>query len=600
MNSHAKPGRAAVVTAALTIAAGLNHALAQPTVVLDRGIEEQTTPPGYETTVSSIGSLDGASNGRVVLTTENLIPADFITVFLDVERDRAFGGLPGATDILFGDETTRVGQFQRGLGSTQINAGGDVAYGATPNDEDLNAGTTGPDDGVFFRSAAGVDAFLAAEGDSVPASFNLPNGTTFRSLSVSHLADDGTVYVKAEYLTNQTATLVAPGTSRDGQTGPRSDNALLRWDPVGGTVTPVLKTGDTIDFGPDPDQTVLWEGIQFGSGSPTDVSSLSFGEIARDGSGNEAYIAILDVNERANFGTDARINGAHFNNQLIVNGTAARFADGTLIQTKTIVPAAFGGDGTVAATEGIGDTAINTSGQWAATLNLGDPTNPNTGDDPFFTEVVIRDGQLAHQRGDVLDGVTLDGDFRGLALNEDGDFALLHDDTLFFNDQVVAEVGMAIEQGATLASLGNGFTLSDRVQSAGSEQVFIHFLGTDSTDPPTGNANTDLYTLTLTLEAIAGLVGDYNDSGQVEQGDLNLVLNNWGQAAPFEPNGDAFSTPVVDQEELNRVLNNWGSGSVSPDLTGYSVPEPVLGLALAAGTLTIRRQNLPKDLGEPR
>ncbi|MEM7576319.1 MAG: PEP-CTERM sorting domain-containing protein [Planctomycetota bacterium] len=90
----------------------------------------------------------------------------------------------------------------------------------------------------------------------------------------------------------------------------------------------------------------------------------------------------------------------------------------------------------------------------------------------------------------------------------------------------------------------------------------------------------------LPLAVIEGIVGDYDDSGSVEQGDLNLVLNNWGQDAPFEPNGDPFASLAVDQEELNRVLNNWGNTSNPPSFEGFTVPEPSAlamlgGLALA-------------------
>ncbi|MEM9752051.1 MAG: PEP-CTERM sorting domain-containing protein [Planctomycetota bacterium] len=91
-----------------------------------------------------------------------------------------------------------------------------------------------------------------------------------------------------------------------------------------------------------------------------------------------------------------------------------------------------------------------------------------------------------------------------------------------------------------------------------------------------------------------GTTGDYDGSGSVEQGDLNLVLNNWGRNVdPIAdggngvPNGWVNNLPLgtVDQEELNLVLNNWGSTSTQPVVPAFAVPEPgTLGL-LAAGAI---------------
>lgn len=89
------------------------------------------------------------------------------------------------------------------------------------------------------------------------------------------------------------------------------------------------------------------------------------------------------------------------------------------------------------------------------------------------------------------------------------------------------------------------------------------------------------YRLTFTLGLL--LPGDYDDDGQVAQGDLNLVLNNWGDIRAFDDNVIAFTTDNVDQEELNAVLNNWGA-SGSPSFEGFMVPEPthlaVMGLLI--------------------
>ncbi|MEM8495852.1 MAG: hypothetical protein AAF663_10755, partial [Planctomycetota bacterium] len=90
------------------------------------------------------------------------------------------------------------------------------------------------------------------------------------------------------------------------------------------------------------------------------------------------------------------------------------------------------------------------------------------------------------------------------------------------------------------------------------------------------------------------LAGDFNASGSVEQGDLNLVLNNWGvDASRLAPPGWLTQWPddTVDQEELNAVLNNWGS-SASPSLSNAPIPEPVLGwILLSAGAWIRRRAN---------
>ncbi|MEM8782467.1 MAG: glycoside hydrolase family 16 protein [Planctomycetota bacterium] len=110
-----------------------------------------------------------------------------------------------------------------------------------------------------------------------------------------------------------------------------------------------------------------------------------------------------------------------------------------------------------------------------------------------------------------------------------------------------------------------------------------------------GAAWIDAATLTLTGPGQApALVGDFNDNGLVEQGDLNLVLNNWGRSAGPNPpagwNNTQGLAGFIDQNELNAVLNNWGSAA-SPDLQGFSVPEPGAAAILTSLlALSIRRR----------
>jgi hypothetical protein len=87
-----------------------------------------------------------------------------------------------------------------------------------------------------------------------------------------------------------------------------------------------------------------------------------------------------------------------------------------------------------------------------------------------------------------------------------------------------------------------------------------------------------------------GITGDYNNNGQVEQGDLDLVLLNWGQANVPEEWTNNLPEGNIDQAELDGVLLNWGnSGQVAA--TAGAVPEPgalLLGVVGAGVMLAVR------------
>ncbi|MEM1444859.1 MAG: hypothetical protein AAGF84_02290 [Planctomycetota bacterium] len=104
-----------------------------------------------------------------------------------------------------------------------------------------------------------------------------------------------------------------------------------------------------------------------------------------------------------------------------------------------------------------------------------------------------------------------------------------------------------------------------------------------------GNTSVDL---TMMFTAVGGQPGDFDGSGSVEQGDLNLVLSNWGDPRGSWSNASGFGTTQVDQEELNAVLSNWGAGN-APSFASNptAVPEPGALLAVfGLGSLTLRRR----------
>lgn len=77
------------------------------------------------------------------------------------------------------------------------------------------------------------------------------------------------------------------------------------------------------------------------------------------------------------------------------------------------------------------------------------------------------------------------------------------------------------------------------------------------------------------------LDGDFDDSGLVDNGDLSLVLNNWGDPVPPTPTGWINQIPTdgfVNNNDLSAVLDNWGNSQGSGSLVNLAVPEPTSAL----------------------
>ncbi|MEM1097705.1 MAG: hypothetical protein AAGH92_02835 [Planctomycetota bacterium] len=91
------------------------------------------------------------------------------------------------------------------------------------------------------------------------------------------------------------------------------------------------------------------------------------------------------------------------------------------------------------------------------------------------------------------------------------------------------------------------------------------------------------------------LLGDADLDQQIAQGDLNAVLNNWGQNNLTNPNadiswatGDFNGDGRVAQADLNAVLNNWGDQFNAPDFSGFAIPEPAAMTATLLGLMVLR------------
>jgi hypothetical protein len=108
--------------------------------------------------------------------------------------------------------------------------------------------------------------------------------------------------------------------------------------------------------------------------------------------------------------------------------------------------------------------------------------------------------------------------------------------------------------------------------------------------------NDGIYVVQGDVEYIGAPVipGDYDNSGQVAQGDLDLVLLNWGKTVPPDPVPEGWinqqPSGLIGQGALDGVLLNWGGLSSTA-----SVPEPatvwLLAIVVPGLVLSLRRSH---------
>ena len=97
----------------------------------------------------------------------------------------------------------------------------------------------------------------------------------------------------------------------------------------------------------------------------------------------------------------------------------------------------------------------------------------------------------------------------------------------------------------------------------------------------------------LKLAFAATLPGDFDGDGRISQGDLDLVLLNWGAdtsaGLPDGWLGDPTADGLISQNELDQVLLNWGN-TQWPTTAAATVPEPTSFAVLSFLVLARRRR----------
>ena len=86
---------------------------------------------------------------------------------------------------------------------------------------------------------------------------------------------------------------------------------------------------------------------------------------------------------------------------------------------------------------------------------------------------------------------------------------------------------------------------------------------------------------------IGFLPGDVNTDGWVNEIDLTLITDNWGQSGLGRAGGDLNDNGVVDGSDYSEVLSFWNTGTpLEPP--AEAIPEPAtLGLLMVIGGLAL-------------
>ncbi|MEO1497962.1 MAG: hypothetical protein AAFV43_12515 [Planctomycetota bacterium] len=142
-------------------------------------------------------------------------------------------------------------------------------------------------------------------------------------------------------------------------------------------------------------------------------------------------------------------------------------------------------------------------------------------------------------------------------------------------DYILAATGAGVGGGAgTIAALSAGdlFSISLDTSSVGMKMGEIIVLSTSE------GAEVVSASVPFAYEVldVATQPGDFTGDGLVDNDDLNLLLNTWGDPAAPLPTGWNGSPPIgasIDNDELNDLLSNWG--------VGFAVPEPTSWILLA-------------------
>ncbi len=454
-----------------------------------------------------------------------------------------------------------------------VNASGVVAF-----DAELTGGTNPTSNFAVFTAIPGSTQLLLRDGDAIPGT-----GVTFSSAGGSVIINTGGD-VAFEAFTS-------------------GGGAVLKIDTLG-TVTPVALRGQ-----PAPGAPELVPGVVENFDFLNDVTFNDAGQLAfvaktdnsffsdflyrADASGTVELAAQRDQTPPsggtfANFGEPNLANdglivfegGVNSGDDGLFTVDSAGTFRSVVVEDTTAAPSPFGGNVFSSFSDFEFDAAGNVYFEGSVNQVNGIDQSNNEGlfvVDPAgnFT-TLLREGEPIPGGGGTFD------DPDNVAFSEAGVFAtvtpilttgLPEREALFIGDVNGVSTPQLVEGDLFEVRPGDFRVIDDIGLTTGA--IAGDFVAVELTFRDGGGNRTNA--IVRVAVAAAALAGDYNNSGQVEQGDLDIVLQNWGTATfTGDVNALVGGGPfdgTVDQNELDGVLQNWGSTS-APDFDGNAVPEP--------------------------
>jgi len=247
------------------------------------------------------------------------------------------------------------------------------------------------------------------------------------------------------------------------------------------------------------------------------------------------------------------------------------------------------------------NSSTNTWELYAAVV---DNAGPNSGDNGIAAVRAMIDNVDYGTNGDAVtipSGIgainpvmTSSGDRPPVLQTAGGTLDILYGQDISVAAGVVGGVGVggrALIASGTYSGAAPAFGDDDQGLTSDANFLAVAAPGTQTAAYAPDNINLDAIDV-----GVGSIPGDYDASGQVAQGDLDLVLGIWGQTVPPVPAAWVNQVPSngtqIGQTELDGVLLNWGNTSLAGSAAS-SVPEPgtfVLG-GLALLGLAARRRN---------